>query len=65
MSRNDNSHSLVRLVLDDSSHGLKMLEAGGDFADSVIEYTGRILARNATTTFFSGAIKSGGQKTED
>ena len=33
--------------------GLKMLDAGGDFADGVIEYTGRALARHAATTFFS------------
>jgi len=38
---------------DEVEAGLKMLDSGGDFADGVIEYTGRSLARNAATTFFS------------
>jgi predicted nucleic-acid-binding protein len=38
---------------DEVEAGLKMLEAGGDFADSVIEYTSRTFARNTVTTFFS------------
>jgi predicted nucleic-acid-binding protein len=43
----------VSIVDDEVEAGLKMLEAGGDFADGVIEYTGRTFARNTTTTFFS------------
>ena len=44
-----------RLVIadDEVAAGLQMLDAGGDFADGVIEYTGRNLARNVTTTFLS------------
>jgi len=43
----------VYIANDEVEAGLQMLEAGGDFADGVIEYVGRKLARNATTTFFS------------
>jgi len=43
----------VSIVDDEVEAGLQMLDAGGDFADGVIEYTGRSIARNATTTFFS------------
>ncbi|MDR2239746.1 MAG: type II toxin-antitoxin system VapC family toxin [Zoogloeaceae bacterium] len=43
----------VAIADDEVEAGLKMLEAGGDFADGVIEYTGRTLVRNTTTTFFS------------
>jgi predicted nucleic-acid-binding protein len=44
-----------RLVIaaDEVAAGLQMLDAGGDFADGVIEYTGRNLARNVATTFLS------------
>jgi predicted nucleic-acid-binding protein len=38
---------------DEVAAGLQMLDAGGDFADGVIEYTGRNLARNVITTFLS------------
>lgn len=38
---------------DEVSAGLQMLDAGGDFADGVIEYTGRNLVRNIPTTFLS------------
>jgi predicted nucleic-acid-binding protein len=38
---------------DEVAAGLQMLDAGGDFADGVIEYTGRNLVRNVTTTFLS------------
>ena len=38
---------------DEVAAGLQMLDAGGDFADGIIEYTGRNLARNVTTTFLS------------
>jgi predicted nucleic-acid-binding protein len=43
----------VSIADDEVEAGLKMLEAGGDFADGVIEYTGRALAHNTATTFFS------------
>jgi predicted nucleic-acid-binding protein len=52
----------IRLILefdhvvtqnDEVQAGLQMLEAGGDFADGVIEYTGRGLARGVATTFLS------------
>jgi predicted nucleic acid-binding protein len=43
----------VSIADDEVEAGLKMLEAGGDFADGVIEYIGRTFARNAKTTFFS------------
>jgi predicted nucleic-acid-binding protein len=46
---------------DEVEAGLQMLEAGGDFADGVIEYTGRTFARNTTTTFVSfdkGAVSA-------
>jgi predicted nucleic-acid-binding protein len=43
----------VSIADDEVEAGLKMLETGGDFADGVIEYTGRALAHNAATTFFS------------
>jgi predicted nucleic-acid-binding protein len=41
------------IATDEVAAGLQMLDAGGDFADGVIEYTGRSLARNAATTFLS------------
>jgi hypothetical protein len=41
------------IATDEVAAGLQMLDAGGDFSDGVIEYTGRNLARNAATTFLS------------
>ncbi|MDR0782127.1 MAG: type II toxin-antitoxin system VapC family toxin [Pseudomonadales bacterium] len=38
---------------DEVAAGLQMLDCGGDFADGVIEYTGRNLAHDVTTTFLS------------
>ena len=38
---------------DEVEAGLQMLEAGGDFADGVIEYTGRTLARGSAATLLS------------
>lgn len=43
----------IVIVGDEVEAGLQMLDAGGDFADGVIEYTGRSLAHNVTTTFLS------------
>jgi predicted nucleic-acid-binding protein len=44
-----------KLVLadDEVAAGLQMIDAGGDFADGVVEYTGRNLAKNANTTFLT------------
>jgi predicted nucleic-acid-binding protein len=46
------SHKIV--VADDEVRaGLDMMEAGGDFADGVVAYTGRSLALNGTAVFAS------------
>ena len=44
---------LLVISADEVAAGLHMLDAGGDFADGVIEYTGRNLVRNVATTFLS------------
>jgi predicted nucleic-acid-binding protein len=41
------------IATDEVAAGLQILDAGGDFADGVIEYTGRNLAHNAAATFLS------------
>jgi predicted nucleic-acid-binding protein len=43
----------VFITDDEVEAGLQMLDAGGDFADGVIEYTSRSLARNSAATFVS------------
>ncbi|MDR2925228.1 MAG: type II toxin-antitoxin system VapC family toxin [Azoarcus sp.] len=43
----------VVIAEDEVEAGLQMLDAGGDFADGVIEYTGRGLARGAAAAFLS------------
>jgi predicted nucleic-acid-binding protein len=43
----------VVIAEDEVEAGLQMLDAGGDFADGVIEYTGRSLARGVATAFLS------------
>ncbi|MDR2001225.1 MAG: type II toxin-antitoxin system VapC family toxin [Zoogloeaceae bacterium] len=43
----------ILIQKDEVEAGLQMLEAGGDFADGVIQYTGRNLARDAAATFLS------------
>jgi predicted nucleic-acid-binding protein len=43
----------IFIAEDEVEAGLQMLDAGGDFADGVIEYTGRSLARGAAVAFLS------------
>jgi predicted nucleic-acid-binding protein len=43
----------IAIAEDEVEAGLQMLDAGGDFADGVIEYTGRSLARDVAVAFLS------------